>query len=698
MTTNNEEILRRLDELEEEMKLLKKQQAALLARQAVVKQPESIVRNESIQARERQEIPKARAFEEPTETIKPQVVAQPKKEFNLEKALSRWLPRVFMFILLLGVLWGLKVGMDNGYITNPVRVVMGYVGTVFLYYVGMNYYRKQNAVFGLTLLGGFIALGILTTFAAHHLYGYFNFIIAFMIGIFYIVAGLWLSERTKSETLTLFSGIAGFLLPFLLEGEGATALQFCLYIILLFLSLFYVSLRQQHKYTFYITFLLFHMTLLVYGFLDGVAGDGKIIVGTVVIQHLALLLFYLKGKVSRNVFSEALIYSNFAFTLGWIKILNANEEIVMYGLFALLYVGITLSAFKKNEELLRGVFSAVAVLAVSAFLLSFRFDNENMPLILMLMNGTVGLWVGFRYNVLRTIVTSSLIYGISALSVLSLIDMYSFFSLEHAAWLVFLATLAFIYYTIYTVTPPFLQKHMVGVDQSLIIAQLISLNYIFKLTSLALQNTAYGYAVSNHLYGLVFIVTLSVMYAVHKWKKGKYIAHAVVIEYLLLGILILPNGLSDSLDKIGFYFNFAVELLYISVLLLMFIAIMKGRFYLQTARLKSSIPTLAIVMQIVSFIYLNKWYFSIASHFEWEVEYALLIHTFLLFIFSFASISIGRKLSWKSVVIIGAFLILIGVLKLFIIDLGSVSILLRAILFTIVGVAGLLYSRTLFKD
>ena len=62
-----------------------------------------------------------------------------KKEFDLQKLLSNWLPRVFMFILLLGVLWGLKVGMDNGFITNPVRVGMGYTGTILLYFLGTRY-------------------------------------------------------------------------------------------------------------------------------------------------------------------------------------------------------------------------------------------------------------------------------------------------------------------------------------------------------------------------------------------------------------------------------------------------------------------------------------------------------------------------------------------------------------------------------
>ena len=250
-------ILQRVSDLEGEVNTLKRQLAEMKTPSSHVAEKVEKVHLASIMERL------------PEQPVRDEVPIQQKvrKEFDLEKALSNWLPRVFMFILLLGVLWGLKVGMDHGFITNPVRVGMGYTGTILLYFLGMRYYNGGKKGFGLTLLGGFIGLGILTTFAAHLLYGYLNFTIAFVIGVAYIIAGLLLSRKTKSETLTIFSGIAGFLLPFLLEGEGATSIQFCAYILLLFLSLFYVSLSQKHKYTFYVTFVLFHLTLFVYALL-----------------------------------------------------------------------------------------------------------------------------------------------------------------------------------------------------------------------------------------------------------------------------------------------------------------------------------------------------------------------------------------------------------------------------------------------
>ena len=74
-----------------------------------------------------------------------------------------------------------------------------------------------------------------------------------------------------------------------------------------------------------------------------------IIVGTVLIQHILLLAFYLKGKVERHVFTEALIYSNFVFALSWIKLLEHNQEILVYGLFAALYVALSVFSFAKKE-------------------------------------------------------------------------------------------------------------------------------------------------------------------------------------------------------------------------------------------------------------------------------------------------------------------------------------------------------------
>ena len=238
---------------------------------------------------------------------------------------------------------------------------------------------------------------------------------------------------------------------------------------------------------------------------------------------------------------------------------------------------------------------------------------------------------------------------------------------------------------------------MEDINISLIIGQVIVFVYAIRMTHLALQNTAFHYNTLAHIYGLVIIAVLAAMYLIHKWPKGLYVAHAVVVEFLLLGFVLMVTGLYNFGDK-SLLFNLGVEIFYMLILIMIFIGIMKERFYIHLEGLKKNLPILAIGLQTVLFIYLNKWTISISLFYEIEVEYFLLVHTFILFAFSFASISIGKRLNWKPVKYFGAVLILIGILKLFFVDLGTISILIRAILFMIVGVVGLLYSRTLFKE
>ena len=681
-------ILQRVSDLEGEVSTLKRQLAEMKTPPSPVTEKVEKVHLASIMARL------------PEQPVREEVPIQQKirKEFDLEKALSNWLPRIFMFILLLGVLWGLKVGMDNGFITNPVRVGMGYTGTILLYFLGTHYYNGGKKGFGLTLLGGFIGLGILTTFAAHLLYGYLNFTIAFVIGVAYIIAGLLLSRKTKSETLTIFSGIAGFLLPFLLEGEGATSIQFCAYILLLFLSLFYVSLSQKYKYTFYVMFSLFHLTLFVYALLESAFAEESILVATVLIQHGVILLFYLKGRISRDVFSEALLYSNFVLTIGWIKLLDHMQEVTVYGLLALLYSLLAVYSFWKKESALRGILSAVAVFAVTVFILSFDMDDTRVVLILLLVNGAIGIWVGLRFNTLRTIVTGSVIYLFTVPAVLTTMQINAFWSMENAVWLVFIGSFSWIFYTLYRFTPSRLLGKTKSIDKSLIVGQLLVLVYIFKLTKLGLANTYVSFDTANHVHAFVLLVVLSAMYFFHKWSKGLYLTHGAVILFLIAGMIVLLTGLGSYYKHGEFLFNFFVQFAFVAAFTAVVWAIVKDRFYLSGKELKWETPQLAIVLQIIYFIVLNKWYFAFTTAYEWDLEYVLFAHTFLLFAFAFVSISIGGKMNWKYVKIIGAVLIIICVLKLFLVDLSSISILVRAILFTIVGIVGLVYSRTLLKE
>ncbi|MDV6377471.1 DUF2339 domain-containing protein [Sporosarcina sp. GW1-11] len=685
---DNKEILQRVSDLESEVHLLRQELDHLKEDRQRVKESHDVVR-------------KKKEFVKPSPILEDErwvtdhtVPRKEKKEVDFEKQLRVWLPRVFMFILLLGVLWGLKVGMEYGFITGVVRIVLGFVASAGLYFLGMRYIKRGKNGFGLTLLGGFIALGILTTFAAYYLYDYFNFFVAFIVGIGYIVAGLYLSLKTKSETLTIFSALAGFLLPFLLQGQGATDIQFCLYVLLLFSSLFFVSLRNQHKYSFYVTFLLFHLTLVAYVVLGGFEVNEKIMVATALLQHIVLLAVYLRGYIARQVFTETLIYTNFVFALGWIKFLEYHQEIILFGLFAALYVTLAVYAFVRKKSLLHGVFSAVAILAISAFILAFQSDEMYVKVILLLLNGAIGVWIGLYYQTIRSVVTGGIVYLFAAYATVIAVVFTSLWTIEHLVWFVLIVTMCVLYYSFYRWRPSFI-KDIFHIDQSLVVGQLIFLVYVFKIVKLFLEDMNGSYQTLLHIQLGILAIVLGIFYTLRKWQHGRYITHAVTIEFLLASFIILGTSLGGSTIGNVFYFNLAVQLVYVALLMLLFLSIVTNSFYL-SLRIQTS--ALAVCMQIITFIFLNKWYFAIVWMNNWSTEWILLVHTSWLFGFAFLSITIGRKMQWKAVKVLGVVLIGACIVKLFLVDLYSISIIIRSVLFIVVGVAGLLYTRTLWRE
>ncbi|SDE74082.1 Predicted membrane protein [Bhargavaea beijingensis] len=623
----------------------------------------------------------------------PKPVFKEQKPFDFERQFAVWLPRVFMVILLLGVLWGLKVSFDMGWITEGVRVVLGYLASVLLGYLGYRSIRDARRGFGLTLWGGTIALGILTTFAANQLYGYLPLIPAFLIGIAYIAAGIYASIRTRSETLTVFTAIAGFLLPFLLEGEGASAVMFCSYVLILFLSLFVVSIRSRHRVTFYALFLLFNVTLYMYLLLDGVRGGHEnLIAATALIQHLALLFFYLRGSIPRFLFTEVLLYVNFVFGLMWILLFDEPLLQTAYGVLAVLYAALAVYAYLLKDSALQDILSTMAVAASAVFILSFRMDEPAFKLMLIFVVGAAGIWAGLRSGAMRTLAVSGGLYAFGALSAFSFGWFHEIFSAEHAVWLMFIGTLMLVYAAFYQHPPARVKTPQI--DAALIAGQIVVLVYLFRLSGALLRDMDLAFGPESHLrIGILGLLAFGSTF-LRRSPHGRYVAIAGMAEFYVLGILLLFLPMTGWQGG-GYWLSLIVSLLFAAGVTDLLVKAIRGR---KVSNNGPEVPAIAFLLQIFYFFLMNKWLFSGVREFGWEHETVLFIHTFLLFLFAFISISVGGKQDWKAVRIAGFVLLAICFLKLFIVDLASVSVVIRAILFTAVGAAGLVYSRTLQKE
>ncbi|MBP3951570.1 DUF2339 domain-containing protein [Bacillus suaedae] len=614
---------------------------------------------------------------------------------DLEKVLIQWMPRVFMIILLIGLLWGLKIGMDNGFITNPIRVILGYSGTVLLAWLGYKQYINSRHALGLSLIGGMVALGMVTTFAAHSLYQFFGVPFALIINLVFVVIGIFLSHKLKSETLAVFCAFGAFLIPFLLESTSPSTLFFCIYILSLFLALFYLSLRENHKYTFYVIFGLFHITLFT--FLNATVNNQETIIAlTVLIQHLFLLLMFVRNKVSVQVFSEVLLYTNFLFGIGWLKLFNNSYEPYMYGGLAIIYIGLALHSYKQDRTSLQSVLSAISVFAVGVFLLSFNFVEQRMYTLLLVLESTLGLWLAFQFKNVRMICTSGLIYLLTSLFIVTSQPVYEFFSFEHMLWISFLTSLMVLYVAGYRYLPKHFSLRIKTMDISLTVGQLLFLIYFGMILQELVSYVDVTYAMALHLqlFGL-FLLVLS-FYKAYLWSHGKYMSYVgfAVILLMIPAFLLVPYLYGSHLEFIAMLL---IELIFLATLIYFTHLVWKKKFTILEKKLLDKFGSIIISMQIIIFLFVNKWTFGISAQFNISSDYVYFIHSFVLLFFAFASTTAGRKFSWRWVRILGVILIGVTIFKLFFIDLVQVSIVVRAILFILVGITGVWYSRTLYQ-
>ena len=95
-----------------------------------------------------------------------------KPQRSLEETITWMLPKVFMVILVLGVLWGLKLISDYGYLSDHVKIVLAYalsIGLIVLPYILEKKQKSSQAII-ISLYGGAFIIGILTTAAGAILY------------------------------------------------------------------------------------------------------------------------------------------------------------------------------------------------------------------------------------------------------------------------------------------------------------------------------------------------------------------------------------------------------------------------------------------------------------------------------------------------------------------------------------------------
>jgi len=141
-----------------------------------------------------------------------------KESIDWEKQIGQvWLPRIFIFVFLLGVIWAFKAASDYGLINNQVKISIGYISAFLLLLLGNLQMKRKRSALGQVLLGGSVVLLLIVTFAMHTLYELIHVLPALLLNILWVILGIFLANRFKSQPLAVLTAVGGYLIPFLIN-------------------------------------------------------------------------------------------------------------------------------------------------------------------------------------------------------------------------------------------------------------------------------------------------------------------------------------------------------------------------------------------------------------------------------------------------------------------------------------------------
>lgn len=698
-----EDLLKKIEVLEKEVRDLKENQDLLIKHTGFKKVQNPVIKKDVI---ENATVPKSTTV---TEVRKPNPVepkttpkieekaVKAKEPFDFEKVLGIWLPRVFMLILLLGVLWGLKLGIDYGFITPIVRVAGGYLVSGLLAFYGVKFIKNSRRAFGLTLLGGYIAIGILITFSAYELYHFIGYYPAMIISLLIIANGIYFSAKFKSEVIIIYSIIGSMLLPFIIQSEAVGTGLIFPYLTIMFSIIYIAALLFGHKYSYYIAFIAYHISMLIpiNMLSDSIESQEHMIVTSFIVQHLVVLGFFLFKEFANKAFSETLIYTSVVSLISIVALINYSYMDVVFIALALVYVLVGVRYFKENKKYFF-IASSTATVLLASFMISFLDGGFHTLAISLLVTSTVGLLVGIKFKDARNIVVSGSLYLWSSLVAFFATWPNGLFGEETI--LIVLANTSIVYLFVFICKKTNFSKKATSLFAIPFLYVLVSsLKVLFELvsfTSIQLSDTMLDFLQDDILMvAVIGLFFFTIMYLALITFKDKFFAKtAFWITYVfnaLLGVICLFIGyyVSNTLAWAVVYGLFIAGFIFI-----MKKTIFGGCGFEFADKYKNAA---VIFTTWITVLCSSVWLGHLLELVDRDLRKA--IFTMFLFILAIVAIKLSTIIQYKSVKKIGYLIIIFTIIKLVLFDLSDLSLIIRSVLFLLIGFFGLIYSKRINK-
>jgi uncharacterized membrane protein len=179
---------------------------------------------------------------------KPEPKPKIKKEkapVNYEKYIGENLfGKIGILILIVGMGFFVKYAIDNNWINEVLRTILGFAvggGLIALSWI----LRKKYHAFSSVLAGGGFAIFYVTVAIAYHYYALFSQPAAFIILVLFTILMVGLAVLYDRRELALVALAGGFVAPFLVSSGSGNYMVLFAYVLILDLGMFGLSLYKK---------------------------------------------------------------------------------------------------------------------------------------------------------------------------------------------------------------------------------------------------------------------------------------------------------------------------------------------------------------------------------------------------------------------------------------------------------------------
>lgn len=196
----------------------------------------------------REAVPAAVVEPEPVAAESAPLSAEPRVGDNVERFIGvNLFSKIGIAVLVLGIGFFVKYAIDNSWIGEVARTVLGLVAGVALWSV--SYFLKDKyRSFSSVLAGGGFAVCFVTIAVAYNFYGIFSSLEAFVILIALVLAEIAVALWYNRRELAAVGIVAAFAAPFLSAGSDGSTVALTGYVLVLSAAIFVVSFRRPSWY------------------------------------------------------------------------------------------------------------------------------------------------------------------------------------------------------------------------------------------------------------------------------------------------------------------------------------------------------------------------------------------------------------------------------------------------------------------